>query len=333
MFVDYVKVYVKAGDGGDGCVSFRREKYVPRGGPDGGDGGKGGDVVFEADPSLVTLLDLKLRPALRAGRGAHGEGNNKTGKNGAGVIVKLPIGSVISEGETVLADLATPGQRFIAALGGRGGRGNQHFATPTNRAPRRFEEGQPGQEWTLVVELKQIADVGIVGLPNAGKSTLLACLTAATPKIAPYPFTTLHPNLGVMEDPSGRHITLADLPGLIEGASRGQGLGHRFLRHVERTKVLAQLVAFEEGEPSYEAMRYSLDLVEAELRAYSARLAEKKRLIVLSKSDLCPPERRAPIVRRFVEEGFQPICLSAQTGEGAEEFKQLLFSLSAPNEP
>ncbi|MCX7015641.1 MAG: GTPase ObgE [Candidatus Sumerlaeota bacterium] len=327
IFVDYVKVHVKAGDGGSGCVSFRREKYVPFGGPDGGDGGKGGDIVFEADANLATLLDLKMHPSVRAQSGAKGQGAQKTGKSGADIVIRLPLGSVISENDEAIADLTKPGQRFRAGKGGDGGRGNQHFATSTNQTPRRCEPGWLGQERSLVIEIKQIADVGFVGLPNAGKSTLLSRLTAATPKIAAYPFTTLHPNLGVMEDPAGNHVTLADLPGLIEGASRGEGLGHRFLRHVERTKVLAQLVAFTESEPSYENMRYEWELVAAELKAYSDKLAEKKRLLVLSKADLCPPEERAEIVKRFADAGLEAICLSARTGEGLEEFRALLFSL------
>jgi GTP-binding protein len=326
MFVDYVKVQVQAGDGGNGVCSFRREKFIPHGGPDGGDGGKGGDIIFQADPGLATLLDLRMRPLIRAQAGAHGQGRNKSGRAGQDIVIRLPLGAMVLENDGLLADLTEPGMAFVAAAGGGGGRGNQHFATPSNRAPRRCTPGVEGQKRSLVIELKQIADVGLVGLPNAGKSTLLGVLTDAKPKIAPYPFTTLHPNLGVMEDPDGRHIVLADLPGLIEGASRGEGLGHRFLRHVERTGMLAHLAAFDpDEEPDYENLRCQIDLIEAELRAYSESLPSKKRVFVLSKADLCPPESRRPLVERFREEGFETYCLSSKTGEGLEEFRIMIF--------
>lgn len=325
MFVDYVKVHVKAGDGGNGCCSFRREKYVPRGGPDGGVGGKGGDVIFQADPHLATLLDLRMQPNLIAGRGGHGSGANKTGRNGEDVIIKVPLGAVVYEEDSqmVIADFVEIDQTEVVAKGGDGGFGNLHYATAKNRSPRRCDPGWPGEEKTLVIELKQIADIGLVGLPNAGKSTLLRTLTSAEPKVAPYPFTTLHPNLGVMEDELGRHVTLADLPGLIEGASRGEGLGYRFLRHVERTKFLAHLVPF--GEPdkpaTFEDMRYQWDLIEAELRAYSDQLAAKPRLLVLSKADLVDDSLRENIVSKFRAEGFQPFIISSETGEGLEPLR------------
>lgn len=331
MFIDFVRIHVKAGDGGNGCCSFRREKYVPRGGPDGGQGGKGGDIVFEADSHLGTLLDLKMQPTINGGRGGHGSGANKTGRDGEGVLVKLPLGSVIYEegNETPIADLTVAGERVVVAKGGDGGFGNLHYASSKNRSPRRCDPGWPGEEKVLLIELKQIADVGFVGLPNAGKSTLLKTLTAAEPKIAPYPFTTLHPNLGVMEDEYGRHVTLADLPGLIEGASRGEGLGHRFLRHVERTKILAHLVPF--GEPdrpaTFEDMRYQWDLIEAELRAYSDVLAQKPRLLVLSKCDLVDTETRDRIVAQFSGEGFEPLVISSASGEGIDHFKRTLLDL------
>lgn len=248
MFVDYAKIYVEAGDGGDGCVSFRREKYVPRGGPDGGDGGRGGNVILVTDPHMGTLLDLKMKPRYVAKRGQHGMGNQCTGRGGEDVYVKVPLGTVVStEGGETLADLVLPGQEFLAAAGGRGGRGNQHFASANNKAPRRWEEGGEGEKRKLILELKVIADVGLVGLPNAGKSTLLSVLTAATPKVAPYPFTTLHPNLGVLEFADSSRCVVADIPGLIEGASQGAGLGDRFLRHIERTTLLVHLVAPPEG--------------------------------------------------------------------------------------
>jgi len=330
MFVDYVKVTAIAGDGGSGCMAFRREKHVPRGGPNGGDGGKGGDVIFEADPQLATLLDIKMRPLIRASRGANGQGWNKSGKDGEDVVVKLPLGSVVLENGEPVADLTEPGQRVVIAKGGMGGLGNQHFATPTNRAPRHFQPGMPGEARSLEIELKQIADIGLVGLPNAGKSTLLSRLTAAMPKIAPYPFTTLSPNLGVFDDEQGRHVTLADLPGLIEGASRGEGLGHRFLRHVERTKLLLQLIAFDGAAPDFAAMRAEWDLIGEELRAYSEELAAKPRHLALSKSDLCRAEQREAILREFEKNGIIPLCVSSENGEGIEELRRSLIDWLRP---
>ncbi len=327
-FLDYVKVHLQSGDGGAGCCSFRREKFVPLGGPDGGDGGRGGSIIAETDPNLGTLYDLKLRPSIRAKRGAHGQGANKSGKAADDIVIRLPLGAVLHHKGKQIADLTEPGQRFVICAGGDGGRGNQHFSTPQNRAPRKTEPGWPGEEKTIEIELKQIADVGLVGLPNAGKSTLLTKLTAAQPKIAPYPFTTLHPNLGVMEDDRGEHITLADLPGLIEGASRGEGLGHRFLRHVERTRVLIQLVAFDEEDISYEDMRYQWDLIAEELQAYSDKLAQKERLLVLSKCDLCSKEDQEEIVQQFEEDGLKPIVISSETGEGLESLESWILDNS-----
>ncbi|MCL5270653.1 MAG: GTPase ObgE, partial [bacterium] len=316
-FVDYARIYVKAGAGGNGCLSFRREKYVPHGGPDGGDGGDGGSVWLEASRELTILIDLKMKPMLRAERGHHGEGKNKTGRTGRDLVIRVPQGTVVSaEDGAPLADLVADGQRYLAAAGGKGGAGNQHYATPTNQAPRKFKKGEPGQERPLILELKLIAQAGLIGLPNAGKSTLLAHLTHATPRIAPYPFTTLHPNLGVMEIDALRRVTLADIPGLIEGASAGAGLGDRFLRHIERTGLLVHLVAppepstrSEDREPATsaaeavadraeavadraetladraEAVAYAYDLVRRELEAYSPALAAKSEMVVLTKID------------------------------------------------
>src|SRR3974390_1301756 len=244
MFVDEAKISVKAGDGGNGCVAFRREKYVPRGGPSGGDGGNGGSVYLEANPNDNTLLRYRYNREFKADRGRHGEGSNCTGVSGDDMILKVPVGTLVydEEGEELLADLKKPGQRVLVAQGGRGGRGNQHFAKPWHQAPREKEEGQPGEERHLRLELKLLADVGLVGFPNAGKSTLISVISAARPKIANYPFTTLEPNLGVVQLPNYRSFVVADIPGLIEGAHTGAGLGIQFLRHVQRTRLLAHLV-------------------------------------------------------------------------------------------
>lgn len=345
-FVDYVLLSVKAGDGGHGCMSFRREKHVPRGGPDGGDGGKGGDVWLEAHPELATLIDVKMKSHVVADRGMHGQGKNMSGKAGEDQVVAVPLGTVVStEDGGHLADLTEPGQRFLAAAGGRGGAGNQHFASSTNRAPRHHTSGVPGEERRLVLELKLIADVGLVGLPNAGKSTLLAHLTRAHPKIAAYPFTTLHPNLGVMELPGpspeeggeDRTIVLADIPGLVEGASRGVGLGHRFLRHIERTRMIVHLIPVdptiveehEQGtldDESVElAARLAADaysLVRAELLTYSGEIGRKPEVVVLSKTDLLPEEVRRRYLAAFQEADIPAIAVSAETGVGLDELRR-----------
>jgi len=326
VFVDYLKVRVKGGDGGHGCVALRREKYVPRGGPAGGDGGRGGHVIFEADPKLGTLYDLKHKPNLTAKRGGNGGGNDCHGADGEDVIVKVPLGTVVSgEDGSQIADLTEPGQQWIAAKGGRGGFGNAHFATPTNKTPRYAQDGRPGEDRRLILELKMIADVGLVGLPNAGKSTLLSKLTAATPKIASYPFTTLSPNLGVMEFEDGFRVTLADIPGLIEGASHGAGLGDRFLRHIERTGVLAHLVGDEHGTFDPEDVLYKYDLVCQELAAYSEALAAKRQILVVAKVDLAPDREQVEAVcRAFRERGLEPLCVSSLTGEGLEALRTRL---------
>lgn len=336
-FVDYTHINVRGGDGGNGCVSFRREKFVPHGGPDGGDGGDGGKVWLVAARELTTLIDLKLRPNLRAERGRHGEGNQKTGRSGEDLIVEVPVGTVViddASGET-LADLDRVGERFLAAAGGRGGLGNQHFATPTNQAPRRAYPGEPGQERRLILELKLIAQVGLIGLPNAGKSTLLAALTRATPKIAAYPFTTLDPNLGVMEADALRRITLADIPGLIEGAWQGAGLGTRFLRHIERTAWLVHLVAPPEDETDPDAgtdeaadkVRYGYELIRRELAGYGAELARKPELVVLTKIDMLGPGARRRYCDAVRALGAEPMAVSSETGEGLPEFKARLLRL------
>jgi GTP-binding protein len=337
-FVDYLQLYVKAGDGGNGRVSFRREKFVPRGGPDGGDGGRGGHVIFEADEKLGTLLDLKFRPNLTARRGADGGGNNCHGADGEDVVVRVPIGTVVSDKEgPQIADLTEPGQHWIAAAGGRGGKGNTHYATPTNKTPRYAQDGVPGQARNLILELKVIADVGLVGLPNAGKSTLLSELTAAKPKIAAYPFTTLSPNLGVIEYEDLTRLTLADIPGLIEGASQGSGLGHRFLRHIERTRLLVHLVGDEAGAFDPDDMLYKYDLVRQELATYSDLLAAKPEIVVISKIDLGDEEMIEATRAAFRARGIEPLAVSALTGEGLEGLPEWLrervSELSAADAP
>ncbi|MCX7835808.1 MAG: GTPase ObgE [bacterium] len=283
MFIDYATLTIKAGRGGDGCVSFRREKFVPKGGPDGGDGGKGGDVIFVVDPNRTTLLDFRYVHHFEAENGMHGSGNKMTGRNGKDCIIPVPQGTLVKDKETgeILADLTSIGQKWIAAKGGKGGKGNSNFATSVNRAPRKATPGKEGEEKSLILELKLIADVGLVGKPNAGKSTLLATVTAARPKIADYPFTTLEPNLGIVPLPEFRSFVMADIPGLIEGASQGKGLGYRFLRHIERTRLLLILIPMDSENPKEELM-----MLLNELNHYSEELVKKPRLVVRSKSDL-----------------------------------------------
>ncbi len=324
LFIDETRVSVVAGNGGNGCVSFRREKYVPRGGPDGGDGGRGGDVTLVADRNLATLLDLRLRPELRGERGAHGEGSRRDGHDGKSIEVRVPVGTLVYDAKAgadapPLADLATDGQRFVAARGGRGGRGNAQFATPTRQAPDFAEEGRPGGMRLLRLSLKLLADVGLVGFPNAGKSTLLSRVSAARPRVAAYPFTTLVPSLGVAEA-DGRRFVVADIPGLIEGASEGAGLGDRFLRHIERTRVIVHLVdvgtALLEGRDplgDYDAIR-------AELGAYEPGLLERTELVALNKLDLVPdPDALDPIERALRARGREVFRVSGVTGQGVPE--------------
>jgi GTP-binding protein len=324
MFVDYSKIHLRAGDGGDGCVSFLREKYVARGGPNGGDGGRGGDIYLVTDPHMTTLLDFKHKPHFTTKRGQHGMGKNCSGKDAEDLLVKVPLGTVVSDehGE-YLVDLVEPGQQFLAARGGRGGRGNQHFASAMNKAPRKFEYGGDGENRTLILELKLIADAGLVGLPNAGKSTMLATLTAATPKIAAYPFTTVHPNLGVTEFGDASRCTIADIPGLIEGAHTGAGLGHRFLRHIDRTKLLVHLVAPPDEAPfdEFEHYRYARELVNHELAAYSDVLAAKPQVLCITKTDLLPSGAADRLVEEFRAEGVEAIALSSHTGDGLEALR------------
>jgi GTP-binding protein len=327
-FVDEAKIHVKAGDGGNGCVSFRREKFVPRGGPNGGDGGKGGDVILQTDAQLATLLDLTYPRPFRAPKGSHGKGKDQTGKNGEDLIIRIPVGTLVRDDQTqeVLQDLLFDGQRFVAAEGGRGGRGNARFATSTLRAPRRAEKGEKGIERTLRLELRLLADVGLIGYPNVGKSTLLSRISSARPKIADYPFTTLVPNLGVVNREGHRPFVVADIPGLIEGASKGAGLGLAFLRHVERTRLLIHLLDISEG-PSRDAVKDFRTLSD-ELKAYDPLLQKKTQLVALNKIDLPSVRARAgEIGSQFEEMGHSLYLISGQTGEGTEKLMEAVFRI------
>lgn len=318
MFVDQVKIYARAGDGGNGCRSFRREKFIPRGGPDGGDGGDGGDVIFTVNPRLNTLLDYRYQQHLGAGRGEHGSGQKKSGKRGDNLEIPVPPGTLVKDAETgdILADLIHPEQRVVVLKGGHGGWGNARFATPVNRAPERAEPGKPGEERRLELELKLIADVGIVGHPNAGKSTLLSRVSSAHPKIADYPFTTLQPNLGIVKHANFNSFVLADIPGLIEGAHEGKGLGFQFLRHIERTRILVFLIDVSSPHPDRD-----LNILQSELRHFSPQLLKKPSLLVVSKIDLLPPEARTGSYL----EGKAALGISSATGEGIQ---QLIYHLS-----
>ena len=324
MFFDEAKIFVKAGDGGDGIVAFRREKYVPRGGPAGGHGGKGGDVVLEADPNLNTPVHFKHRSHFKAGRGEHGGGKNMTGAHGEEVVIPVPLGTVARHAETgaLLADLTEPGQRTVVAQGGRGGRGNTAFKSSTNQAPKMAERGLPGEALWLNLELKLIADVGIIGVPNAGKSTLLSVVSAARPKIADYPFTTLQPNLGVVVL-DHRDMVLADIPGLIEGAHVGVGLGHQFLRHVERSRLLLHLLNGASPDPLAE-----FEQINQELALFSPKLAGKPQIVVLNKLDLPEAQAHWPAVQaRARELGLPAQQISAVTGQGVPALIAKLFEL------
>lgn len=324
MFVDEARIHVKAGDGGNGCVAFRREKYVPRGGPSGGDGGRGGDVVLEATPHDNTLLRYRYNREFRADRGRHGEGSHKTGQSGEDLLLKVPVGTVVFDEESgeQLFDFTEPGQRFVAARGGRGGRGNQHFAKPWHQAPRESEEGQRGEERKLRLELKLLADVGLVGFPNAGKSTLISVISAARPKIADYPFTTLEPHLGVVaadpDSPEPRTFVVADLPGLIAGAHQGAGLGTRFLRHIERTRLVAHLV--DTSDAATEDPVRAFEIICGELAAFSEELAAKPMLVVASKLDATTDRTKLERLRDFcASRGLEFHSISAAAGSGVRE--------------
>ncbi|MEI6638571.1 MAG: GTPase ObgE [Chlorobium sp.] len=317
-FVDSASIFVQAGDGGKGCVSFRREKFVPKGGPDGGDGGSGGHVWLRTNRQLTTLLDFKYKNKYIAVRGVHGQGARKTGRDGAGIVIDVPCGTIVRNAETheIIADLTGEEQELMIARGGKGGRGNQHFATPTRQAPRYAEPGQKGEGLTLDMELRLMADVGLVGFPNAGKSTLISVISAAKPKIADYPFTTLVPNLGIVRYEEYKSFVMADIPGIIEGAAEGKGLGLQFLRHIERTKILAILIAAD-----------SPDIVEeyrtllGELEKFDKGLLEKPRMVVITKMDIAAEELEIPAL----EEGIKVLSISAVSGGGLKELKDELW--------
>jgi GTP-binding protein len=317
MFFDEAKIHVKAGDGGNGAVAFRREKYVPRGGPSGGRGGSGGDVILEVDPQLNTLVHFQKKIHFKAGRGAHGKGKNQTGARGEAAIVFVPGGTMIRDAATgeLLGDLTELGQQLIAARGGQGGRGNASFASSTHQAPRLAERGAPGEERWLRLELRLLADVGLIGMPNAGKSTLLAAVSAARPKIADYPFTTLEPNLGVVTVDDEYDFVMADLPGLIEGAHKGAGLGHQFLRHIERTRLLVHMLDGAADDP----LRH-FDQINDELRLFKPGLAERPQIIVLNKMDLPDARDHWPKVTAAMHErGLPAFAISAATSEGVRD--------------
>jgi len=322
MFIDRVKIEVVAGDGGNGCVSFRREKYVPRGGPDGGDGGDGGNVMLEASVNLRTLLDFKFKSSFKAERGEHGKGKNMAGKKGEDVLLQVPVGTLAKDAETdqVLGDLVSPGQSLVVAKAGRGGRGNARFATSTDRAPRRRELGREGEHRVLFLELKLIADIGIVGVPNVGKSTLLSKISNARPRIENYPFTTLAPNLGLVRVADVHDFVVADIPGLIEGSHLGKGLGHEFLRHIERTRALLFLLEATGADPGSD---YFLLLKEIEL--YGQGLAKKPRLLCFNKIDLLDEEKLGKLPSEM--DGREVLRISALSGVGLADLVQRLWSL------
>jgi GTP-binding protein len=322
MFIDEVRILVKAGDGGNGCMAFRREKYVPRGGPSGGDGGRGGDVILVATEHQNTLLQFRYNPEHKAERGRHGEGSNRTGADGRSIEVAVPVGTVVYDEATGerLFDFAHSSERFTVARGGRGGRGNARFATPTHQAPTEHTPGRPGEEKRLRLELKLLADVGLVGFPNAGKSTLISRISAARPKIADYPFTTLEPNLGVVELPDFRSFVVADIPGLIEDAHLGAGLGVQFLRHIERTRLLVHLVDVSPGSGRDPVEDF--ETVMRELASFSEQLVEKPMIVAATKMDAAQdPDRVESLQRHIAARGLALFEISSATGQGIDELK------------
>jgi GTP-binding protein len=328
-FVDSCEVRVVAGSGGNGCIAFRREKFVPHGGPSGGDGGKGGDIVFEADPGMSTLLDLKYQHTLDAKGGENGRGKDQYGKAGEDRVVRVPVGTQAFSAESgeLLFDLKEPWQKIVAARGGKGGRGNIHFATSYDRAPRRAEPGEPGEEKKLRLELKVMADVGLLGFPNVGKSTFIRAVSRARPKVADYPFTTLVPHLGVVQVAEEASFVLADIPGLIQGAAEGAGLGIRFLKHVERTRALLHLVSLDAGEGREPLADY--DAIMSELEKFDPELAKRPQIVAMSKADLPDvQEAHAKAKRRFKKRGIDLKLVSAATGEGVRDILNELYALS-----
>lgn len=324
MFIDYTKIYVRSGDGGNGAVAFRREKYVPKGGPAGGNGGKGGDIIFVADRNVNTLLDFKYKRKFLAGNGEKGGTSLKDGKNGADKIIKIPVGTLIKDAETekVLFDLDEHEKKVVLLKGGKGGKGNSNFATSTNQTPRFAEDGKPGKEKNIILELKLIADVGLVGFPNAGKSTFISAVSAAKPKIADYPFTTLEPNLGIVKYKDFQSFVVADIPGIIEGAHEGKGLGHKFLKHIERTRIL--LILIDSTEEKYQNQ---FDILLSELNSFSNKLFEKKKIVAFSKIDLLPEDEKKKVAKRKLK-GYtgNTFSISAVSKEGIESILDNLWS-------
>ncbi len=327
MFIDEAKIRVKAGDGGNGCMAFRREKFVPRGGPSGGDGGKGGDVIMESSERHNTLVHFRFNPEYKAERGRHGEGSNKTGREGGDIVLKVPVGTIVYDDQTgeKVHDFSRPDERVVIARGGRGGRGNARFATSVHQAPREHEEGRPGEERLFRLELKLLADVGLVGFPNVGKSTLISRISAARPKVADYPFTTLEPNLGVVvvgerSSPDEFSFVVADIPGLIEGASQGAGLGTQFLRHIERTRLLIHLVDVSDSSGRPDVVS-DIEVITGELSSFGAHLEEKPSMLVASKIDVANKDKLAKLKRYAKKHGIELHAISAVTGKGIEELK------------
>jgi len=327
MFIDEAKIRVKAGDGGNGCLAFRREKFVPRGGPSGGDGGNGGDVIMESSERHNTLVHFRFNPEYKADRGRHGEGANKTGRDGGDIVLKVPVGTIVYDDETgeKVHDFSHADERIVIARGGRGGRGNARFATSVHQAPREHEAGRPGEERVFRLELKLLADVGLVGFPNVGKSTLISRISSARPKIADYPFTTLEPNLGVVvvgekNSPDEFSFVVADIPGLIEGASHGAGLGTQFLRHIERTRLLVHLVDVSDASGRPDVVK-DIEVITGELKSVGEHLEEKPTILVASKIDVANKEKLAKLRRYAKKQGLELYAISAVTGKGIEELK------------
>ena len=325
MFIDEAKIRVKAGDGGNRCLAFRREKFVPRGGPSGGDGGKGGDIIMESSERHNTLVHFRFNPEYKAQRGRHGEGSNRTGREGVDITLKVPVGTILYDADTgeKVHDFSRPDERIVVAQGGRGGRGNARFATSTHQAPREHEEGRPGEDRVFRLELKLLADVGLVGYPNVGKSTLISRISAARPKIADYPFTTLQPNLGVVavgQPPEERSFVVADIPGLIEGAHSGAGLGTQFLRHIERTRLLVHLVDVSDASGRPDPVK-DVEVIRGELESFGAGLENKPIIMAASKIDVANKEKLAKLKRYCKKNGLELFPISAVTGKGIDELK------------
>jgi GTP-binding protein len=325
MFIDEATIRVKAGDGGNGCMAFRREKFVPRGGPSGGDGGKGGDVIMESSEQHNTLVHFRFNPEYKAQRGRHGEGSNKTGREGEDILLKVPVGTIVYDADSgdVVHDFSRPDDRIVIAAGGRGGRGNARFATSVHQAPREHEDGRPGEERALRLELKLLADVGLVGYPNAGKSTLISRISAARPKIADYPFTTLEPNLGVViagDALQGRSFVVADIPGLIEGAHQGAGLGTQFLRHIERTRLLVHMVDVSDASGRPDPVK-DFEVIMDELKNFGAGLESKPMILAASKCDVANKTKLAKLKKYAKSHDLEFFAISAVTGEGIEKLK------------